>query len=144
MKHLIQMKVVNAQRSVKLSFLCTSSIWIYLATSFLLSSAIGWAYHNHPTQMSVCGWVGTFVRMCVSTFLFTLGLLPRTTSLRGWALSPLPFSSFGCIYLIQKHLALRDRGRVQSHLQTSSRDASASVGFHKLVEGRPISLLALL
>ena len=29
------------------------------------------------------GWVGTFVRMCVSNFLFTLGLLPRIEVFKG-------------------------------------------------------------
>ena len=54
---------------------------------------------NCPTQMSVCvgGWVGTFVRMCVSNFLFTLRLLLRMTSLRGWALSPWAFPCY-CSY----------------------------------------------
>ena len=38
-----------------------------------------------PTQMSVSGWMCTFVRMCVSNLLFTRGLLPSMKSLRGWA-----------------------------------------------------------
>ena len=37
---------------------------------------------NHLTRMYICGWVGTFVRMCVSNFLFTLGPLPRMKSSR--------------------------------------------------------------
>ena len=38
-------------------------------------------------NLDVCGWmgswVGSFVRMHVRNFLFTLGLLPRMTPLRG-------------------------------------------------------------
>ena len=36
--------------------------------------------------LCVGGWVGTFVRMWVSGFLFTIGLLPRMSSLRDWLL----------------------------------------------------------
>ena len=39
----------------------------------------------------VGGWMFTFVRMGVSNFLFTLGLLPRMKSFRGWALCPWAF-----------------------------------------------------
>ena len=39
----------------------------------ILSAAIGWAYCNCPSWMFVCGWVGTFVRMCVCKFLFKFG-----------------------------------------------------------------------
>ena len=37
------------------------------------------------SKSDVCVWVH-FVRMCVSNFLFTLGLQPRMTSLRDWLL----------------------------------------------------------
>ena len=59
---------------------------------------VSYTYRSHNCSVidqlgCLCmgGWVGTFVGMCVSNFLFTLGLLPRMTSLRGWALSPRGF-----------------------------------------------------
>ena len=48
--------------------------------SQFLNLAIDQVYCYHPSHMSVCGWVvmwvwlAMFVRMCVSNFLFTLGL----------------------------------------------------------------------
>ena len=49
------------------------------------------------------GWVFTFVRMCVSNFLFTLELLSRMKSLRGWALSPWAFLFVIPIYVNNKY-----------------------------------------
>ena len=46
-------------------------------------SSFGHGYHCSVISSGSGGWVSTFVSMCASNFLFTIGLLPGMKSLRG-------------------------------------------------------------
>ena len=66
-----------------------TGLWSQPGMSFWCGTAVEF--------LNVGGWMGSFGRMCVSNFLFTLGLLPRMMSLRGWAFKPKAFSCYDTI-----------------------------------------------